>query len=74
MAGVIKNLVKEGKVLHWGLSEPGVNTIRRAFLYLSKFLQFFPKTSELSIHKKFTHWKQFKRLKITFSIPEHFFS
>lgn len=30
VAGTIKELVKEGKVLHWGLSEPGLNTIRRA--------------------------------------------
>jgi aryl-alcohol dehydrogenase-like predicted oxidoreductase len=30
VAGTIKDLVKEGKVLHWGLSEPGFNTIRRA--------------------------------------------
>lgn len=30
VAGVIKDLIKEGKVLHWGLSEPGLNTIRRA--------------------------------------------
>lgn len=30
VAGTIKDLVKEGKVLHWGLSEPGLNTIRRA--------------------------------------------
>lgn len=30
VAGTIKALVKEGKVLHWGLSEPGLNTIRRA--------------------------------------------
>lgn len=30
VAGVMKDLVKEGKILHWGLSEPGLNTIRRA--------------------------------------------
>ncbi|MDI9356062.1 MAG: aldo/keto reductase [Chitinophagaceae bacterium] len=30
VAGTIKDLMKEGKVLHWGLSEPGVKTIRRA--------------------------------------------
>jgi aryl-alcohol dehydrogenase-like predicted oxidoreductase len=30
VAETIKDLVKEGKVLHWGLSEPGLNTIRRA--------------------------------------------
>jgi aryl-alcohol dehydrogenase-like predicted oxidoreductase len=30
VAGTISDLVKEGKVLHWGLSEPGLNTIRRA--------------------------------------------
>jgi aryl-alcohol dehydrogenase-like predicted oxidoreductase len=30
VAGTIKNLIKEGKVLHWGLSEPGVKTARRA--------------------------------------------
>lgn len=30
VAGTIKDLIKEGKVLHWGLSEPGVKTIRRA--------------------------------------------
>lgn len=30
VAGVIKDLAKEGKILHWGLSEPGLNTIKRA--------------------------------------------
>jgi aryl-alcohol dehydrogenase-like predicted oxidoreductase len=30
VAGTIKDLLKEGKVKHWGLSEPGINTIRRA--------------------------------------------
>lgn len=30
VAGVVKDLIKEGKVLHWGLSEMGVETLRRA--------------------------------------------
>ncbi|MDR4947339.1 aldo/keto reductase [Neobacillus cucumis] len=30
VAGVIQNLIKEGKIKHWGLSEAGVATIRRA--------------------------------------------
>jgi aryl-alcohol dehydrogenase-like predicted oxidoreductase len=30
VAGAIKDLMKEGKVLNWGLSEPGVKTVRRA--------------------------------------------
>ncbi|MCM3724688.1 aldo/keto reductase [Neobacillus cucumis] len=30
VAGVVQNLIKEGKVKHWGLSEAGVKTIRRA--------------------------------------------
>lgn len=30
VAGTIKDLMQEGKVLHWGLSEPGMDTIRRA--------------------------------------------
>ncbi len=30
VAGTIRELIKEGKVKHWGLSEPGVKTIRRA--------------------------------------------
>ena len=30
VAGTIKDLMAEGKVLHWGLSEPGIKTIRRA--------------------------------------------
>jgi len=30
VAGAVKDLIKEGKVKHFGLSEPGVNTIRRA--------------------------------------------
>jgi aryl-alcohol dehydrogenase-like predicted oxidoreductase len=30
VAGAIKDLVARGKVLHWGLSEPGLQTIRRA--------------------------------------------
>lgn len=30
VAGTIKDLIKEGKVKHWGLSEAGVDTIRKA--------------------------------------------
>jgi aryl-alcohol dehydrogenase-like predicted oxidoreductase len=30
VAGTIKDLMAEGKVLHWGLSEPGIKTIHRA--------------------------------------------
>lgn len=30
VAGTIKDLMDEGKILHWGLSEAGVNTIREA--------------------------------------------
>jgi aryl-alcohol dehydrogenase-like predicted oxidoreductase len=30
VAGTIKELVAQGKVLHWGLSEPGLRTVRRA--------------------------------------------
>lgn len=30
VAGVMKELCEEGKILHWGLSEPGEDTIRRA--------------------------------------------
>jgi aryl-alcohol dehydrogenase-like predicted oxidoreductase len=30
VAGAVKNLMAEGKVLHWGLSEMGPNTLRRA--------------------------------------------
>ena len=30
VAGAVKALIDQGKVLHWGLSEMGVNTLRRA--------------------------------------------
>ena len=30
VAGAVKELVTQGKVLHWGLSEMGLNTLRRA--------------------------------------------
>jgi aryl-alcohol dehydrogenase-like predicted oxidoreductase len=30
VAGAIQNLMKQGKVMHWGLSEMGLNTLRRA--------------------------------------------
>ena len=30
VAGAVKDLIKEGKVRHFGLSEPGVQTVRRA--------------------------------------------
>src|SRR5208283_6190459 len=30
VAGVVKDLIRQGKVKHFGLSEPGVKTIRRA--------------------------------------------
>lgn len=34
VAGAIKDLMDQGKVLHWGLSEPGLQTIRRAHAVL----------------------------------------
>jgi aryl-alcohol dehydrogenase-like predicted oxidoreductase len=34
VAGTVKDLIQEGKVLHWGLSEPGLKTIRRAHAVL----------------------------------------
>jgi len=30
VVGAIKDLIREGKVLHYGLSEPGIQTVRRA--------------------------------------------
>jgi aryl-alcohol dehydrogenase-like predicted oxidoreductase len=30
VAGVMKELIRQGKIKHWGLSEPGVQTVRRA--------------------------------------------
>jgi len=30
VAGAMKDLIREGKIKHWGLSEPGVQTVRRA--------------------------------------------
>lgn len=30
VAGAIQDLMKQGKILHWGLSEMGLNTLRRA--------------------------------------------
>lgn len=30
VTGVVKELIKEGKVIHWGLSEMGLKTLRRA--------------------------------------------
>lgn len=34
VAGAVEDLMKEGKVLHWGLSEMGVNTLKRAHAVL----------------------------------------
>jgi aryl-alcohol dehydrogenase-like predicted oxidoreductase len=34
VAGAVKDLIGQGKVKHWGLSEPGVKTIRRAHAVL----------------------------------------
>ncbi|OIQ50128.1 General stress protein 69 [Pseudodesulfovibrio hydrargyri] len=34
VAGVVKELVDQGKIRHWGISEPGVATIRRAHAVL----------------------------------------
>lgn len=34
VAGTLKDLIDEGKVLHWGLSEPGIQTIRKAHAIL----------------------------------------
>ena len=36
VAGTIKDLIAEGKVLHFGLSEPGPNTLRRAQYALTR--------------------------------------
>lgn len=30
VAGAVKELMDQGKILHWGLSEPGLQTVRRA--------------------------------------------
>ena len=30
VAGVMQDLIKEGKIKHWGLSEPGIETIKKA--------------------------------------------
>jgi aryl-alcohol dehydrogenase-like predicted oxidoreductase len=35
VAGAVKSLMAEGKVLHWGLSEMGANTLRRAHATLA---------------------------------------
>ena len=34
VAGTIKDLIQEGKIKHWGLSEAGVKTIRRAHIVM----------------------------------------
>jgi aryl-alcohol dehydrogenase-like predicted oxidoreductase len=34
VAGAVQGLVKQGKVLHWGLSEMGLKTLRRAHAFL----------------------------------------
>ena len=34
VAGAVKDLMDQGKVLHWGLCEPGIQTIRRAHAVL----------------------------------------
>ena len=34
VAGAIKDLMDQGKVLHWGLCEPGLHTVRRAHAVL----------------------------------------
>lgn len=34
VAGAVQDLMKQGKVLHWGLSEMGLNTLRRAHAVL----------------------------------------
>ena len=34
VAGAVKDLMDQGKVLHWGLCEPGLNTVRRAHAVL----------------------------------------
>ena len=34
VAGAVKELMGQGKVLHWGLSEPGLQTVRRAHAVL----------------------------------------
>jgi aryl-alcohol dehydrogenase-like predicted oxidoreductase len=35
VAGAVQHLMKQGKVLHWGLSEMGLNTLRRAHAALA---------------------------------------
>jgi aryl-alcohol dehydrogenase-like predicted oxidoreductase len=63
VAGTIKDLVRQGKVLHYGLSEPGLQTVRRAhrehpvaviqneysMLYRGAEAEVFPLCEELGI-------------------------
>lgn len=46
VAGAMKELAQEGKILHWGLSEPGIQTIRRAH-------QVFPVTA---VQSEYSLW------------------
>lgn len=52
VAGVVQQLMQEGKVRHWGLSEAGINTIRRAHAALplcamqSEYSMFWRKPEE----------------------------
>ncbi len=52
VAGTMQQLVEEGKILHWGLSEPGIETIRKAHAV-------FPLTAVQSEYSMF--WRESER-------------
>lgn len=52
VAGTMQQLVEEGKILHWGLSEPGIETIRKAHAV-------FPLTAVQSEYSMF--WREPER-------------
>ena len=66
VAGAVKDLIKEGKVKHFGLSEAGVKTIRRAHAVQpvtalqSEYSLFWREPEENGISR---HWRNWHRLR-----------
>lgn len=60
VAGTIKELAEEGKILHWGLSEAGVETIRRAH-------KVFPVTA---LQSEYSMWYRHPEEDILFVLEE----
>ena len=60
MAGAVKDLIEQGKVKHFGLSEAGVQTIRRAHAVQPEVVFSYARTTE-KLKKLATDFERFAK-------------